>query len=130
MIIADSRVRLGRAFLGLVAGLVKHAGHRLGARGQGRASKQHRANLLAAPIGVILLEHQDRPLGDLGQAAPHRSATGLVLQPGRAFRLELLLPRVEGVLRDAPDEGREIPGGKAAPSPGVEQEEALLAGQG
>ena len=118
-------MRTGGHLLQLVARLVQHPGHGRRAGRQGRAAEQHVADPLAAPVGIGLLEHQDRPLGQLRQAAPLRPAPRLVHQPGRTQLLELLLPGVERVLRDAHQRG-EVPRRQAAPLPGVEDQQPLL----
>lgn len=123
------RMRLGWALLGLVPGLVQNPSHGVRARRQRRATQQHGADLLAAPVRVVLLHHQDRALGDLREPAARRSAARLVRQPGRAVRLELLLPGVDRVLRNT-DQSSEVAGRKATASPSVEQQETLLGGQG
>ena len=82
----------------------------------------------STPVRVGLLEHQDGPLGQLGQATAFGTAARLVHQAGRALGLELLLPGIEGVLGDA-DQGGEVAGRQAAPLPGVQQQQALLGRQ-
>lgn len=70
---------------------MQDAGDGLRAGRQGGTPEQHGADLLAAPIGIILLEPEDGPAGDL-------SAAGLVLQARRSLGLKLVLPTIKGML--------------------------------
>ncbi len=54
-----------------------------------------------------------------------RGAARLVHQAGRTVLVELLLPRIEGVLADA-DQGGEVAGGQAAALPGIQQQQPLF----
>ena len=89
-----------------VARLVQHPRHRRGTGRQRRPAQEHVADPLAAPVRVRLLEHQDRPLGHLGQRLPGRAPLGWSISPAGPCGLELLLPRVERVLRHADQSGR------------------------
>ncbi len=122
------RVRMGRHFLEHVTGLVQDRGDRTGAGWQGGTTQQHVADLLATPVRVGLLEHQDAALGQVGQPAATRRPARLVHQPGRPVGVEAFLPAVQRVLRHA-DQAGEVAGRQPAAQPGVEQQQALLGGQ-
>jgi len=109
----------------LVAGLLQHPGHCRGAGRQCRAAHQHITDPLAAPIRIRLLEHQDSPLGQLGQLAPLATATRPVHQPGRTLLLEALLPRGKRVLGNADDRG-EISRRQPAAAPGIPDQQPLF----
>src|SRR6266702_3047231 len=72
------RVRMGRHFLEHVTGLVQDGGDRTGAGWQGGTTQQHVADLLATPVRVGLLEHQDAALGEVRQPAATRRPAWLV----------------------------------------------------
>ena len=116
---------MGGDFFHLVARLVQHAGDGPRRGRQGRTAEQHVADPLAAPLRVGLLEHEDRPLGQLVHAAALGPAALLIHQPGRARLVEPLLPTVERVLREAHQRG-EIARRQAAPLPSVEDQQPLL----
>ena len=109
----------------LVARLVQDPRHGRRRGRQGRPAEQHVADPLAAPLGIGLLEHEDRPLGQLMHAAALGAAPRLVHQPARAQLVEPLLPAVERVLGEAHQRG-EIARRQAAPLPGVEDQQPLL----
>ena len=118
-------MRTGGHLFHLVARLVQHPRHGRRRGRQRRTAHQHVADPLAAPLGIRLLEHEDRPLGQFRHAAALGAAPGLVHQPGRTLLVELLLPGVERVLGDAHQRG-EVAGRQAAPLPGVEDQQPLL----
>jgi len=60
-------VRSRRDVLELVARLLQDAGDRLRTRRVALAAVQDVADPLAAPVGVRLLQEQDRSLGDVGE---------------------------------------------------------------
>ena len=74
-------VRVRGRLLGLLACLVQHAGDGLGAGRQRRAAEQQGADPLAAPVGVVLLEHEDGAPRDVGQAAALGPPLGLSARP-------------------------------------------------
>ena len=112
-------------FLQLVAGLLQHPGHRRRAGRQRRAAHQHITDPLAAPIRIRLLEHQDGPLGQIGQLAALATTAGPVHQPGRTLLLKALLPHVERVLRNAHDRG-EVGRRQPAAAPGIQDQQPLF----
>ena len=108
---------------------MQHPRHRRRAGGQGRSPDHHVADPLATPVGIGLLEHEDRPLGEFRQAASLGAAAGPVHQTARALLLEPLLPVVERVLRYA-HQGGEIGPGQPAAQPGIQDEQSLLGREG
>ena len=58
---------------------------------QGLAAEQHVADPLATPLGVGLLEHENRPLGQLMDAAALGAAPRLVHQAARSQLVSILL---------------------------------------
>ena len=91
---------------------------------QARSPHQYVADPLAAPVGVVLLEHEDGPSGDVRQLAA-LLALGLVHQAGGSFLLEPALPAVERVLAHADHLG-EVTRRQAAAAPRVQDQQPLL----
>ncbi len=114
--------------LELVARLLQDAGDRLRARRVALAAVQNVADPLAAPVGVRLLQEQDRSLGDVGEARASRATATPLLETGGTELVELAPPVVERVVAD-PDEGSEVLRRKTAPLPRIEDEDPLLGGQ-
>ncbi len=108
-----------------VAGLAQNTGHGGGTGGQGGATQEHVADLLAAPVGVGLLEQQNGALGQFGEFAAGGAAAWLVGQSDGSEFVEAFLPGIEGVLGES-DQGGEVAGWQSGSAPGVEDEKALL----
>ena len=119
------RVRMRALVHRLVARFVQHTGHGRSTGRQRGTTQQQVADPLAAPLRMLLLEHQDRPLGQLRQAAAGRSPTRLVHQPGRPLLVEKLPPFVER-RRRGPHQRRKILGGQSAAPPSIQQQQPLL----
>jgi len=119
----------GGTLLQLIAGLPEHAGNGLGAGGQGRATQKQGGNPFTAPVWVGLFEHEDGAAGGFGQSAAGRTTARGVHQTGGTLGVELVFPGVKSMLGDA-HQGSEISCGQAASAPGVQDEQALLGGQG
>ena len=129
-------MRAGGHLFQLVAGLVQHPGHGRGAGRQRRAAQQHVADPLAAPLGIGLLEHEDRALGQLRQAAAlaGRRAAGPSARPGPARRTSSSRRRACAWRRPPARRSRRPAGRSAArcrgsqPLLGVERRGLLLLG--
>jgi hypothetical protein len=61
------------------------------------AAQEHGADAFAAPVGVVLLEHEDGPAGEFRKAAAALATAVPVLRAGGSFGLETAFPVVEGV---------------------------------
>jgi hypothetical protein len=121
-------VRPGGVLFQFVAGLVQDARDRRWTGRQGGTTRQHIADALTAPLGVVLLEHEDAAFGQIGQAAARLLTAWLVHESSRTLLVELMLPGVERVFGDT-DQGGEVAGGQTAAPPGIQQEQALRGGQ-
>jgi hypothetical protein len=119
------RVRLARVRRGHVARLDQRAADRRGARREALRAQQHRRDAVLAPVGVLLLQQQDRALGRLREPAAGRTPERLVVQACRPQLGEPRLPRTQRVHGQA-DQRREVPGRQLAPQPAVEDQQALL----
>jgi hypothetical protein len=117
-------VGMSGRLLGLVAGLVQDTSDGTRANGQAWAALQKSADAFAAPLGVVLFEHENGAFGDFGEAVALGGTAGSILQPGRPFILEAAFPGVKGML-GATDEGGKA-GGQAGAAPGVHQQEKRL----
>jgi hypothetical protein len=122
------RVRPRGDFLQFVAGVVQHLRHRLGTGGQGRTTQKQIADALAAPIGMILFEHENGALGRFGETTSRRRAPRPLQEPGRPLLIETLLPRIEGVFGD-PDQSGKVSGRQTATPPSVQEKQSLRACQ-
>ncbi len=111
--------------LELVARFAKNTSDRRRTGRERGTAKERVADPLAAPLWMFLLQHHDRPLGNLRETAPPRTTARLVDKPRGAAVLEPTLPRVERVARDA-DERRKVARRKTTPAPSIEQQETLL----
>lgn len=112
-----------------VALLVEDLGHRGGTGWQCRSAQEHVRDALTAPVGVCLLEHEDRSSGDFGDLGTGRSALGLVDESLWSLVIESLLPGVEGIAGQS-HQGCKVPRWQPAAFPGIEDQQSLLRGEG
>ena len=108
-----------------VAGLDQRTADRRGTRREALCAQQHRRDPVLAPVGVLLLQHQDRALGRLTELAPRRAPARLVVEPSRPELREARLPGPQRVQRQT-HERREVSGRQLAAQPAVEDQQPLL----
>ena len=108
-----------------VARFDQHPGDRRSTGLEALGPHQDHRDPVLAPVRVLLLQHQDRPLGRLGKAAPGRPAEWLVIEPRRPEFGEPRLPGAQRVQRQ-PDQRREVAGRQLAPQPSVQDQQPLL----